>query len=146
MIVRVDNKKKEIAKEIRNIFQASYAVEAKLLGAVDFPPLKRTVSQFLNSNSTFYAYYFNQKISGLIEIKNNQRLTHIKSLVVYPKDFRKGIGRRLVKFVLETYKTIVTVETGINNRPAINLYTGLGFKEQSQRDTNHGIRKIKFKK
>ena len=128
MIIKIDNKRNAIAKEIRNIFQSSYAIEAEMLKAIDFPPLKRTISQFLNSNSEFYAYYLNQNIAGLIEIKNNQDLTHIQSLVVYPKYFRKGIGRKLVQFVLGTYKSIIfTVETGVDNYPAIKLYISLGF-------------------
>ena len=44
MIIKINNKKNKIAEEIRAIFQASYAVEAKMLKANDFPPLKRTVS------------------------------------------------------------------------------------------------------
>ena len=147
MIIKIDNKSNEIAKEIRNIFQVSYAIEAEMLKAIDFPPLKRTLSQFLKSNSEFYAYYLNQNIAGLIEIDNNQDSTHIQSLVVYPKYFRKGIGRKLVQFVLDTYKSIIfTVETGIDNHPAIKLYASLGFEEQNQWDTNHGVRKVRFKK
>ena len=147
MIIKINNKKKNIANQIRNVFQASYIVESKLLNAVDFPPLKRTISQFLNSNTEFYAYYINKNISGVIEIENNQDLTHIQSLVVYPKYFRKGIGRTLVQFVLDTYNTkIFTVETGLENYPAIQLYTSFGFKKQDQWDTNHGVIKVRFKK
>ena len=50
-------------------------------------------------------------------------------------------------FVLDTYASAVfTVETGIDNHPAINLYVSLGFVEQDQWDTNHGVRKVRFKK
>ena len=147
MIIKINNKKNKIAKEIRKIFQSSYAVEAKMLKAIDFPPLKRTISQFLNSNSEFYAYYLNQNIAGVIEIKNNQDLTHIQSLVVYPKYFRKGIGRKLVQFILDTYKSsIFTVETGVENIPAVELYKSFDFKEKKQWDTDHGVIKVRFKK
>ena len=118
-----------------------------MLKAIDFPPLKRTISQFLNSNSEFYAYYLIKNIAGVIEIENDEDLTHIQSLVVYPKYFREGIGRKLVQFVLDTYKSIIfTVETGVDNHPAIQLYTSLGFEEQDQWNTNHGVRKVRFKK
>jgi ribosomal protein S18 acetylase RimI-like enzyme len=147
MIVKINNKGNKIAEEIRAIFQVSYTVEAEMLKAVDFPPLKRTVSQFLNSNSEFYAYYLIKNIAGVIEIENDKNLTHIQSLVVYPKYFRNGIGSKLVQFILETYKSrIFTVETGIDNQPAIKLYNRFGFKEQKQWDTNHGIRKVRFEK
>ena len=147
MIEKIDNKRNQIALEIRRIFQASYAIEAKMLKAIDFPPLKRTISQFIDSNSEFYAYYMKQNIVGLIEISSNQSVTHIQSLVVYPKYFRQGIGKKLVMFVLDTYTSInFTVETGIDNHPAIKLYISLGFEEQSQWDTDHGVRKVRFKK
>ena len=147
MIIEIDNKRTETAKEIRNIFQVSYAIESEMLQAIDFPPLKRTVSQFLNSHSTFYAYYLNKNVAGLIEIHKNKDSMHIQSLVVYPKYFRKGIGRELVQFVLDTYKSVIfTVETGVDNYPAIKLYVSLGFEEQNQWDTNHGVRKVRFNK
>ena len=147
MITKINNKENKLAEEIRAIFQVSYAVEAKMLKAVDFPPLKRTVSQFLNSNSEFYAYYLIENIAGVIEIENDKDLTHIQSLVVYPKYFRNGIGRKLVQFILDNYKAkIFTVETGIDNHPAIKLYKSLGFQEQEQWDTNHRVRKVRFEK
>ena len=147
MIIKINNKENKIAEKIRAIFQVSYTVEAKMLKAVDFPPLKRTVSQFLNSDSEFYAYYLIKNIAGVIEIENHEDLTHIQSLVVYPKYFRNGIGRKLVQFILDNYKSkIFTVETGIENHPAIKLYKSFGFQEQEQWDTNHGVRKVRFEK
>ena len=147
MVIKINNKETKIAEEIRAIFQVSYAVEAEILKAVDFPPLKRTVSQFVNSNSEFYAYYLTRNIAGVIEIDNHQDISHIQSLVVDPKYFRKGIGRKLVEFILDTYKTkLFTIETGIDNQPAIKLYESFGFQELKQWDTNHGIRKIRFEK
>ena len=147
MVIKINNKETKIAEEIRAIFQVSYAVEAEILKAVDFPPLKRTVSQFVNSNSEFYAYYLTRNIAGVIEIDNHQDISHIQSLVVDPKYFREGIGRKLVQFILDTYKKkLFTVETGIDNQPAIKLYESFGFQELKQWDTNHGIRKIRFEK
>jgi len=147
MVIKINNKETKIAEEIRAIFQVSYAVESEILKAVDFPPLKRTVSQFMDTNSEFYAYYLTRNIAGVIEIDNHQDITHIQSLVVDPKYFRKGIGRKLVQFILDTYKTkLFTIETGIDNQPAIKLYESFGFQELNQWDTNHGIRKIRFEK
>ena len=147
MIIKINNKENKIAEEIRAIFQVSYTVEAEMLKAVNFPPLQRTVSQFMKSNSEFYAYYLIENIAAVIEIENNEDLTHIQSLVVYPKYFRNGIGRKLVQFILDNYKAkIFTVETGIDNHPAIKLYKSFGFQEQKQWDENHGVRKVRFQK
>ena len=147
MIIKIDHTKIEIAYEIRNIFQSSYSVEAKLLRVVDFPPLKRTIPEFIDSYSIFYAYYFNEKVVGVIEIKSNKYSTHIQSLVVHPEYFRKGIGRQLVHFILDKYNSnLFTVETGRDNLPAIKLYKQLGFSKQDEWDTEHGVVKISLKK
>ena len=82
-----------------------------------------------------------------IEIKNNIEAIHIQSLVVDPYFFRQGIAQKLMKYVLEKYQTsLFTVETGVLNLPAIQLYTKLGFVETQQWDTDHGVRKVRFEK
>ena len=147
MIIKINNKETKIVEEIRAIFQVSYAVEADILKAVDFPPLKRTVSQFMDINSEFYAYYLTRNIAGVIEIDNHQDITHIQSLVVDPKYLSNGVGRKLVQLILDTFKSkLFTVETGIDNQPAIKLYESFGFQEREQWETNHGIRKVRFEK
>ena len=94
----------------------------------------------MNSQSEFYAYYLIKNIEAVIEINSYKNLTHIQSLVVYPKYFRKRIGSKLVQFIFDNYKSkVFTVETGIDNHPAIKLYKNFGFQEQQQLDTNHGV-------
>ena len=147
MICRLNNQEYSIAEVMYDIFQASYAVEAALLQAIDFPPLKRTILEFISSKSDFYAYYNDNNIAGLIEVKSAKDVTHIQSLVVYPNYFRQGIGTKLVQYVIDTYDTnIFTVETGVDNYPAIKLYKNFAFLEQCQWDTDHGIRKIRLKR
>ena len=147
MIRKINNKELSIAESLYDIFQASYAVEAELLQAVDFPPLQRTVLEFISSKSDFYAYYYDNNIAGLIEVKSDKNVTHIQSLVVYPSYFRKGFATQLVQYVIHIYDTkVFTVETGVDNYPAIKLYKNFAFQEQSQWDTDHGIRKIRLKR
>ena len=147
MIRKIKNNEKPIAHKIRNVFQASYAVEAKILSVIDFPPLKRTLSKIVNSDSDFFAYYQSNDIIGVIEVKNSQELTHIQSLAIYPEHFRKGIGKKLVQFILDRYTTMTfTVETGLGNDPAIKLYESFDFKREKQWHTNHGVQKVRFKK
>ena len=147
MIIKIENKDNSIAHKMRDVFQASYAVEAKILGVIDFPPLKRTLYEFTNSNSEFFAYYQSNDIIGIAEVKNYQDSTHIQSLVVHPEHFRKGIGRKLIQFILDRYmKKIFTVETGLGNHPAIKLYESFDFKEEKWWHTNHGVQKVRFRK
>ena len=147
MIFLLDHKNRSVAKKIHSVFQSSYAVEAKILGAEDFPPLKRTVSELKNSASFFYGYYQKNLLLGVVETYSTKSSTHIQSLVVEPKHFRIGVGKSLVLFVLENSSSVLfSVETGLKNTPAINLYLNFGFKETKQWNTDHGVRKIRFEK
>ncbi|TMM53912.1 GNAT family N-acetyltransferase [Maribacter algarum] len=147
MIQELNHKDVLVARKIRSLFQVSYAVEADLLNAIDFPPLKRSLANFLKSSTGFYGYFENNELAAVAEIENKNNNTHIQSLVVDPYYFRQGIGKKLVAFVFDTYNTpTFSVETGLTNLPAIALYKKFGFIEIKQWETNHGIRKVRFEK
>ena len=147
MIKRLEQTDLEIAKTIRSLFQLSYKVEAKLLKAIDFPPLKRLLKDFTSSKTVFYGFYIEEHLFGVIEISCHHEFTHINSLVVDPNFFRQGIAKRLMKFVFDKLDSnLFVVETGLKNEPAIKLYKSLGFTEVTQWDTDHGVRKIKLER
>lgn len=145
MIKKLQNNQIEIAEKIRTVFLASYKVEAELLKATDFPPLKRPLEKYINTNTIFFGYFLDGNLAGVVEIIADKDFTHIRSLVVSPSYFRKGIGSSLVEFTLNNFDTnLFIVETGVDNAPASELYKKFGFIEVNQWDTDHGVRKIKF--
>ena len=145
MIIQIDNQNKYNALEIHYVFQLSYKVEAELLKAIDFPPLKRTVRDFIECENLFFGYYEEDVLAGIIEINNTKASTHIQSLVVHPDYFRKSIATNLLKYIFENnQQKLFTVETGVDNLPAISLYKKFSFQEVKQWDTNHGVRKVRF--
>ena len=147
MIKRLQNKDIEIAEKIRAVFQLSYKIEAELLNAVDFPPLKRTIENFVISETAFFGYLKEKELAAVIEITTNNEFTHINSLVVDPRFFRQGIAKKMMEFVFETFDSkLFIVETGLENGPATQLYKKFGFQEVKQWDTDHGVRKIKFER
>ena len=147
MIERLQNNDIEISKKIHSVFQVSYKIEAKLLNATDFPPLKRSLENYVNSSTEFFGYFKDQELAGVIEIEHNNNFTDINSLVVDPKFFRQGIARKLMEFVFNTFDSdLFVVETGLENGPATKLYKNFGFKEVKQWDTDCGVRKIKFER
>lgn len=145
MIEKLDNKNELVSEEIRAIFQESYKIEAELLNAIDFPPLKRELENYRNCTTDFFGYLKEDKLAGVIEINHNSEYTHIQSLVVNPLNFRQGIASALMNFALSNYNSnLFIVETGVKNEPASNLYRRFGFIETKQWDTNHGVGKVKF--
>ena len=145
MILKLDHTEQKTAENIRAVFQVSYAVEAKLLNAVDFPPLKRPLEGFQQSENVFYGYQTENVLQAAIEIKQLENAMHIQSLVVHPDYFRKGIASELLRYVLKEFKTeLFTVETGLANAPATQLYQSFGFLKTREWETDHGIRKIAF--
>ena len=146
MIKKLDHTNLAIATKMRIVFQESYAIEAKLLNAINFPPLQRPLESYIKSTTTFFGYHIKDKIVGIIEVSSNEKTTHINSLVVSPHFFRQGIGRQLIQHILQHFSSkVFTVETGLENIPASTLYKNFGFKEIRQWDTDHGVRKIRFK-
>lgn len=147
MIKKLDHQNDLMAQKIRKVFQVSYAVEAEILKADDFPPLKRPLEGFTGSSNEFYGFFEENELAGVMEIDQKKDSVHIQSLVVQPEFFRKGIGRALVNFAFDKYVThLFTVETGAANGPATNLYLRTGFSKIKEFDTDHGIRKVRFEK
>ncbi len=147
MIQKIDHTDIVLARKIRSIFQVSYAVEADLLKAIDFPPLNRTLVSFLKSKTEFYGYFQDDELAAVTEIRSQNNNTHIQSLVVDPFYFRQGIGAKLVDFTFTNFSTpSFSVETGSDNLPAIALYIKSGFIETKQWNTDYGIRKIRLEK
>ncbi|MEP0265453.1 GNAT family N-acetyltransferase [Dokdonia sp.] len=145
MIERLQHNDIEVSKKIRAVFQLSYKVEAEILNAIDFPPLKRPLEKYVSSNTAFFGYLKDSELAGVIEIEHNNSFTSINSLVVNPAFFRQGVARTLMEFVFNTFDSnLFVVETGLENGPATELYKKFGFKEVKQWDTDHGVRKIKF--
>lgn len=145
MVTKLTNNNLKVAKAIYNIFQDAYKIEAKLLHAIDFPPLQRPLEDYLKCENDFFGYTQNGTLVGVVEIIQKPDYIHIRSLVVSPSFFRQGIATTLMQFVLQTFRPkLYIVETGLDNGPASNLYRNFGFTEVKQWDTNHGIKKIKF--
>jgi len=148
MIQKLNHQELEVARDIYHVFQASYAVEAELLGAKDnFPPLQRKVEDFLPSKTEFFGFLKDEITAAVVEIRIFPSSVHVQSLVVDPNFFRLGIGQKLIEFVFDTYTTdFFHVETGTDNGPARALYEKMGFTLIKEWKTEIGIRKVRFEK
>lgn len=143
MIIKLNNKLEAVAKKIHSIFQRSYMIEAKLIGANDFPPLSREVIEIINSSTDFFGFYDQQQLAAVVECGVIKNVLDIHSLTVDPDHFRKGIANKLMFHVLSAYEFAhAIVETAAANKPAIRLYEKHGFVEFKIWTPAHGIEKI----
>ncbi|MCO4798708.1 MAG: GNAT family N-acetyltransferase [Colwelliaceae bacterium] len=143
MIIKLDNSNTEVAKQIFTTFQNSYKIEAQLIGALDFPPLSRSVKDIENSTTLFYGFIEREALAAVIEIVINGEDLDINSLTVDPSYFRKGIADKLISYVLHKFNSSkAIVETAVVNTPAINLYKKHGFVEFKRWTPSHGIEKL----
>jgi ribosomal protein S18 acetylase RimI-like enzyme len=143
MITKLDNSNEAVANEIFTIFQRSYKVEAQLIGTLNFPPLFRSVKDIENSVTQFYAFNESESIAAIIEIAIEDKQLNINSLTVDPSYFRKGIGKKLIHYVLHNMDYLeAIVETAVVNIPAIDLYKKQGFVEFKRWIPVHGIEKL----
>ena len=129
------------AEAIRAVMFQAYLVEATLLGVSDFVPLRRSAEAIAASTALFLGIAPAGTLAAVAEVESPERHhLHIGSLVVLPSHFRRGLGTTLVRHIFGANPAdSVTVSTGVRNRPALSLYTALGFREHRLWATDDGI-------
>ncbi|WP_339771220.1 N-acetyltransferase [uncultured Paraglaciecola sp.] len=143
MIKKLDNSNEEVANKIFATFQKSYKIEAQIIGAVNFPPLLRSVKDIRHSNALFYGFIESESLAAVIEVVIDKQILHIDSLTVDPDYFRKGIAKKLLNYALNEFNfSEAIVETAVLNSPAISLYKKYGFIEFKRWTPSHGIEKL----
>lgn len=131
-IVALDHRIPATAAAILEIQHAAYALEARLLGAIRFPPLERTVKDILQSSETFLGAKVGDELAGVLghQTGTGPGQRDISSLVVAPARHRQGIARKLIAALLREHAgQVFTVSTGARNGPALQLYSQFGFVE-----------------
>ncbi|RPJ96397.1 GNAT family N-acetyltransferase [Rummeliibacillus sp. TYF005] len=129
MIKKINIKNLESAERVLSVQFPSYRIEAALLDNYEIPPLKDTVASLHNCDETFFGYFIDEELCGVISVKLEEDIVDIHRLFVHPNHLRKGIAKKLLYFLQEEFhdakKMIVT--TGSKNSPAIEFYQKNGF-------------------
>jgi ribosomal protein S18 acetylase RimI-like enzyme len=136
------------AQQIFDLQRASYAIEAEIIRYSELPPLKETLEMLLQSQETYYGYFFNKELAGAISYKMKDSTLDIHKMMVHPKYFRKGIAGSLLRFIYQAETGIkeIIVSTGSKNEPAKKLYESHGFKEIRKIEVSKGIFITNFRK
>ena len=145
MIESLNHRLESVANEIYLVFQASYRIEAGLVGSDDFPPLRRSASHIRSSNSQFLGERIGVDLASVIEFSRSEEDLSIDSLVVHPQYFRRGLASRILQALLakDGWKN-ADVETAAANKPALVLYEKMGFTESKRWQTDDGIEKVQL--
>ncbi|WP_163182530.1 GNAT family N-acetyltransferase [Neobacillus sedimentimangrovi] len=129
MIRKLDIRVKETAEKVLNIQIPAYQVEAEMIGSFEIPPLKDTVETLQTCGETFYGYYSDEQLCGVISIKVVNEEVDIHRLIVHPNHFRKGIAQALLDFIEANFKmNRMIVSTASKNVPAVRFYKKNGFQ------------------
>ncbi len=87
-----------------------------------------------NKNEKIYNYLKEDKVLGFIHYSLVTDYLEIINVVVKPEERNKGIGSKLLEFVLENNEyDNVTLEVAVDNHEAISLYKKYDFKVLSVR-------------
>lgn len=148
LVVRLSHEDIEVAEKLKALHDAAYAVEARLLGLDEFPPLNRALESYANSTSAFFGYMRNGDCVGSVEIEAlDFSGIEVASLVVDPRFARQGIATKLMMHVLNKAGSgRIVVSTAGANVPAIKLYEGLGFEKVDQWTTEDGLEIVQLAK
>jgi len=100
-----------------------------------------SADDFIEMTKADYAHYYvaeaDGEIAGCCGIRNIAGEGEITNVVVAEKFRRKGIGRRLMEYMLNEALSFgigdCTLEVRVSNAPAICLYESLGFKSEGVR-------------
>ena len=148
MIKKIDITNLKLAEEVLNIQIPSYKVEAEIIDFYDLPPLKDTAYTLQQCGETFFGYYLNEELCGVISIKVENSIIDIHRLMVHPKHFKKGIAKMLLDFIendIERFETII-VSTGSKNTPAVTFYLKNGFSKTEEVRISERLSLTYFKK
>jgi ribosomal protein S18 acetylase RimI-like enzyme len=148
MVERLDLTNRKIVEEVLALQRASYAVEARLIGTSEIPPLRDRPTTLRDCGETFYGYRIEGGLAGAVSYKVHGEVLDIHRLVVHPDHFRKGIARRLIRHVVDVVPGVrrAVVQTASENEPARSFYRSLGFRETGAYEPFPGLSVTTFER
>lgn len=131
----------QLAAELLALQRAAYAVEAELLGSDRIPPLHEGLDELRAVPLRWLGAVDGSGLVGAVAWSVAPEGIDLARLVIAPRAFRRGLGRRLVAAVQDRAAPgeRVTVATGRVNAPARRLYEGLGFVAVQHREVEPGL-------
>jgi GNAT superfamily N-acetyltransferase len=117
----IDHHDPSYADRIWDLQQASYAVEADLIGCAEIPPLLEGVRAVTQLDLTILGATERGDLVGIVGYRREAENVDIDRLAVHPAQFRRGYGRKLIEAVhaREESAEQFMVSTGADDLPAL---------------------------
>ena len=137
-----------VAEAVLELQQRSYAVEAKLIGSDQIPPLHERVEDLQACGESFVGAFVAERLAGVVSYTFDGTTIDVHRLAVDPESFRRGIARALVRAAIEAAPRAarVIVQTGTANEPAKQLYRAEGFSELGDCEVIPGLWITRFER
>lgn len=146
-IESIDHREPGVAKQLYDLLQQAYAIEAKRIGVEYFPALHRTEQDILASSGTFHVIRTEGELAAAMELEQSDDALVIASLVVLPRLMGKGLGSALVRHAIaEARSRLLAVETAEANEAALALYEKAGFRVKERFAAADGFRLVRLQR
>lgn len=137
--------------QILQLQQASYRVEAELIGSYAIPPLHDTLDSLRHCGETFLGIFIDEELAGILSYQivsdpSDSSTLDICRLAVFPHFFRRGLADQLLHHVLAIPCQRYIVSTGKANLPAIRCYQKHGFRLVGEEVKGGGIEIVHLEK
>ncbi len=112
----------ESVKAITDIEKACFSV----------PWSENAVKESLEAGTHFYSAKLKEKNVGYMGLSKICDEGYVTNIAVLPEYRRKGIAKKLIKYVIDTFKNdlrFISLEVRVSNQNAISLYEKLGFEK-----------------
>lgn len=112
----------ESVKAIADIEKACFSV----------PWSENAVKESLDAGTHFYSAKLKEKTVGYIGLSKICDEGYVTNIAVLPEYRRRGIAKKLIKYVINTFKNdlrFISLEVRVSNQNAISLYEKLGFEK-----------------
>ncbi|MFT9494394.1 GNAT family N-acetyltransferase [Anaerosolibacter sp.] len=148
MIRELNLQDNKMVQDILDIQIPAYQMEAASIEYWEIPPLKDTLETLKASSESFYGYFEEEKLLGVIAYMVEGDVMDICRLVVHLDYFRRGIAKKLLMYVETNVTGIkrIKVSTGSKNTRAIKLYKSQGFEECQVVEVEEGLKITEFQK
>jgi GNAT superfamily N-acetyltransferase len=136
-IIHLDHGSPAVARQIVEVQQAGYRVEAQLTGYDGMPGLTQDADAVAALDETLLGASEDEHLLGVLGYTRHGDQVDVSRLVVHPHHFRKGIGTLLLRelHAREQDARRVEVTTSTGNTPATALYLREGYVIVDRDDT-----------